>query len=105
VQTVIDYMKHGHSLDEFLDDFPTVTREQALAALEIAKQALLPSVPVAPKAQPWSAAACRRFAFAPSLLGICRRGKPRQRQSGSKLPHSKGLAVVGPICERSFPFC
>lgn len=31
VHTVIDYMKHGHSLDEFLDDFPTVTREQALA--------------------------------------------------------------------------
>ncbi len=41
VQTVIDYIKHGHSLDEFLDDFPTVTREQALAALEIAKDALV----------------------------------------------------------------
>lgn len=40
-QSVIDYMKHGHSLDEFLDDFPTVTREQALAALEIAKSALI----------------------------------------------------------------
>lgn len=41
VQTVIDYIKHGHSLDEFLDDFPTVTRDQALAALEIAKDALV----------------------------------------------------------------
>jgi polyisoprenoid-binding protein YceI len=97
-------MKHGHSLDEFLDDFPTVTREQALAALEIAKQALLPSVPVAPKAQPWSAAACRRFAFAPSLLGICRRGKPRQRQSGSKLPHSKGSRSRGTNLQAWFPF-
>ena len=29
VQTLIDYLKHGHSLDEFLDDFPTVRREQA----------------------------------------------------------------------------
>ena len=29
VQTLIDYLKHGHSLDEFLSDFPTVRREQA----------------------------------------------------------------------------
>lgn len=41
VQTIVDYMKHGHSLDEFLDGFPTVTREQALAAFEIAKDALV----------------------------------------------------------------
>jgi uncharacterized protein (DUF433 family) len=34
-------MKHGHSLDEFLDDFPTVKKEQAEAALDIAKQALI----------------------------------------------------------------
>lgn len=41
MQTIVDYMKHGHSLDEFLDDSPTVTREQALAALEIARTALI----------------------------------------------------------------
>jgi uncharacterized protein (DUF433 family) len=41
VQTVIDYIKHGHSLDEFLDDFPTVARDQALTVLEIAKDALV----------------------------------------------------------------
>ena len=41
VQTLIDYLKHGHSLDEFLDDFPTVRREQAEAALDIAKVALV----------------------------------------------------------------
>jgi len=29
VQTLVDYLKHGHSLEEFLDDFPTVRREQA----------------------------------------------------------------------------
>jgi len=40
VQSLFDYLKHGHSLDEFLDDFPTVTKEQAEAALEIAKLAL-----------------------------------------------------------------
>jgi uncharacterized protein (DUF433 family) len=38
--TLLDYLEAGDSLDEFLDDFPTVTREQAIAALELAKQAL-----------------------------------------------------------------
>ena len=32
VQALIDYLEGGHSLDEFLDDFPTVTREMAIAA-------------------------------------------------------------------------
>ena len=33
VKTVYDYLEAGDSLDEFLDDFPAVTREQAVAAL------------------------------------------------------------------------
>jgi uncharacterized protein (DUF433 family) len=33
VRTLFDYMAAGDSLDEFLDHFPTVTREQAVAAL------------------------------------------------------------------------
>jgi uncharacterized protein (DUF433 family) len=33
VQALIDYIEGGHSLNEFLDDFPTVTREIAIAAL------------------------------------------------------------------------
>ena len=33
-QTLIDYLESGETLDEFLDDFPSVTREQAIAALE-----------------------------------------------------------------------
>ena len=41
VRTLIDYLEGGHSLEEFLDDFPTVRREQAIAALEQAKEALL----------------------------------------------------------------
>ena len=28
-KTLLDYLQQGHSLDEFLDDFPTVTRQQA----------------------------------------------------------------------------
>jgi uncharacterized protein (DUF433 family) len=37
VQALIDYIEGGHSLNEFLDDFPTVTRDMAIAALEQAK--------------------------------------------------------------------
>lgn len=40
-QTLIDYLEAGHPLTDFLADFPTVTRKQALAALEQAKKALL----------------------------------------------------------------
>jgi uncharacterized protein (DUF433 family) len=34
LQALIDYLEGGHSLEEFLDDFPTVSREVAVAALE-----------------------------------------------------------------------
>ncbi len=40
-QALIDYLEGGHPLDEFLDDFPSVSREQAIAALELAREALL----------------------------------------------------------------
>lgn len=36
VQSLFDYLEGGETLDEFLDQFPTVRREQAVAALEIA---------------------------------------------------------------------
>lgn len=42
VQTLIDYLEAGDRLDDFLQDFPTVTREQAVAALELAREALRP---------------------------------------------------------------
>lgn len=41
VQNLIDYLEAGDSLDEFLDSFPTVTRDQAIAALEYARAALM----------------------------------------------------------------
>jgi uncharacterized protein (DUF433 family) len=34
VQALIDYIKGGHTLEKFLDDFPSVRRELAIAALE-----------------------------------------------------------------------
>jgi uncharacterized protein (DUF433 family) len=40
-RALIDYLEGGHTLDEFLDDFPSVTREQAVAALEEAGEAVL----------------------------------------------------------------
>ena len=41
VQSLFDYLEGGETLDEFLHQFPTVRREQALAALDIARQTLL----------------------------------------------------------------
>ena len=42
-QTLLDYLEAGDPLSEFLEDFPTVSRDQAVAALEQAKDALLAS--------------------------------------------------------------
>ncbi len=39
LQALIDYLEGGHPLAEFLDDFPSVSREQAVAALEQAHSA------------------------------------------------------------------
>jgi uncharacterized protein (DUF433 family) len=36
-QALLDYLEGGQTLDEFLDDFPTVSRDAAVAALEHAK--------------------------------------------------------------------
>ena len=43
VKSLLDYLEGGHRLDDFLDDFPTVTREQAVAALEEGLQLLVGS--------------------------------------------------------------
>ena len=40
VKNLLDYLTAGDTLDQFLDDFPTVKREQAVAALELAKDLL-----------------------------------------------------------------
>ncbi|MDP9192210.1 MAG: DUF433 domain-containing protein [Acidobacteriota bacterium] len=41
LKNLIDYLEAGDSLEVFLDDFPSVTREQAVAALELAQEALV----------------------------------------------------------------
>ena len=40
LETLFDHLESGISLDEFLDDFPTVSKEQAIALLEIANKVL-----------------------------------------------------------------
>ncbi len=40
LQTLVDYLEEGSSLDAFLDDFPSVSREHAVAVLELARDAL-----------------------------------------------------------------
>lgn len=43
IESLFDHLEGGVSLDEFLDDFPTVRREQAIEVLEIAEEVLTSS--------------------------------------------------------------
>ena len=43
-KSLTDYIEHGRTLNEFLEDFPSVTREEAVAALEEAQGDERPSV-------------------------------------------------------------
>jgi uncharacterized protein (DUF433 family) len=43
VQSLFDYLEAGDTLDEFLRQFPSVRRDQAIAALEFARETLLSS--------------------------------------------------------------
>lgn len=43
VRSLFDYLEGGESLDEFLRQFPSVKREQAVAALDVARDSLLTS--------------------------------------------------------------
>ena len=49
IKNLIDYLKAGDSLDEFLDDFPSVSRDQAIQTLELAKEMLGTLLPMIPK--------------------------------------------------------
>ncbi len=44
VKTLLVYLESGETLEEFLDNFPTVTKEQAIAFLEEAGRALLAQI-------------------------------------------------------------
>lgn len=45
VKTLVDYIKAGHTLDDFLEGFPTISREQAEAYLETTLDAAGKSLP------------------------------------------------------------
>jgi uncharacterized protein (DUF433 family) len=40
-KSLLDYLEHGKTLSEFLEDFPSVTRSDAVAALEEARISLV----------------------------------------------------------------
>ncbi len=45
IQNLFDYLEGGEPLDDFLEGFPGVTREQAIAVLELARNGLLAELP------------------------------------------------------------
>jgi uncharacterized protein (DUF433 family) len=44
VKALFDYLKADHSLDEFLEDYPSVSRAHAIAVIELATQTVANSV-------------------------------------------------------------
>ena len=47
VKNLFDYLEGSSSLEEFLEDFPSVSRERAVAVLEAAHQSLVADAPAA----------------------------------------------------------
>ena len=47
IKNLFDYLEEGDSLDVFLDDFPTVTREQVQGVLELSREKLLAEYEIA----------------------------------------------------------
>ena len=47
INHLFEFLESGETVDEFLDQFPTVTRQQALGALELSKESLLNQYEVA----------------------------------------------------------
>ena len=47
VQSLFDYLEGSSSLDDFLEDFPSIPREKAVAVLEAAKERLYAEAPAA----------------------------------------------------------
>jgi uncharacterized protein (DUF433 family) len=47
VKNLFDYLEGASSLEDFLEDFPSITREQAVAVLEAAREGLAADTPVA----------------------------------------------------------
>ena len=47
VKNLFDYLEGASSLDDFLEDFPSITREQAVAVLEAAREQLTPNATAA----------------------------------------------------------
>jgi uncharacterized protein (DUF433 family) len=48
VQTLFDWLEEGQSVDYFLEEFPSVTREQVVAVLETAKRLTIEEAASAP---------------------------------------------------------
>lgn len=41
-ESLFDHLRHGYSIDEFLEQFPTVKREQVDAVLDVAQSSVIP---------------------------------------------------------------
>ncbi len=90
VQTLLDYLEAGESLDDFLDGFPTVSREQVIAFLKEAKDLLVAKASDESsrcRGTPSSSASSMGFNRGKKKLGA-----DRHTQPGQPLPRSTSSA-------------
>jgi uncharacterized protein (DUF433 family) len=52
VKSLFDWLSQGHSLDDFLESFPSVTRERAVEVLDLAGRLVLSTQPDARRPEP-----------------------------------------------------
>lgn len=77
VKALLDYLEVGHSLSEFLEDFPSVKREQVIGVLELAKELVIGAARAAGyRVRQQGGAHCNTFlalevAFGPSSSDLC----------------------------------
>lgn len=67
VKTLFDYLKGGDTLAEFLDDFPTVSQQQAVKALELAGEDLIEAAVAGRVAPVNTCQASKRSVIAPMI--------------------------------------
>ena len=77
IQTLIDHWEGGSTIEEFLEDFPTVTRAQAVRFIELAKERMVSCAPVANRR--WTACfatVARRVTNSPQVTNLPHKPTP-----------------------------
>ena len=98
VKTLYDYLAAGDPLDDFLNDFPSVTREQAIAALELAREMTEAHATTARWMCPSAAQAARaRYGRVAPIAVVSASDRPIRPWRASRHDRAEGSALQNQI--------